>query len=953
VVHTRASIVEHAGRGVTELLGWQPHELVGRSWDRLRHPADLGADAAPDEGAAAAGAGSTTTATGRLRLRRADGTWRWVTFHARPLLDRDDRPTATTAWALHDAQAEVDAEEAASRAERRLAAILDATQDAIVIIEGDGTNAYANAALTRLLGWIPDEVRGTPFLERLHPEDVRVLATARTDLAGRPGASTSRRVRLRHRDGRFIPVEISATNLLTDESVHGLVATVRDLRAELEAQEQLAAAAARHRDLVEAIPDAVVVVEDLRIVMANEAARVLCGTDSADDLIGLSMSCFQDPEVHRRSVEYGMRFLTTGRTEGPFVAWMHRIDGTPVLVEATPARVPGSESSVLLLMRDIGERERLLAELAASEATNRFLADNSSDVLLRADDAGRIVYASSATLPILGRAASDVLGRDLVEVFHEDDREHVALAVAEAVTLAPVPPLEVRAARADGLPAVWVELTVRGVALARDPGDAAEAATAPRVGFHVTMRDVTDRREARLALAASERWLRTLLHHAPIGIFESDLRGACTYVNPTYCAIAGLERPEEAHGTGWSSHVHPDDLGAVSADLAVAMGSGTRYSAEHRFVRGDGEVVWVEVEAVPVLDDHGRPTSWLGTVGDITERRRLEHARFEATELFRSAFDNAPTGMLLTSVAESTAQPARGGGIGARRPVVLRANEAFEALLGRSGDALATVDLYAITHPDDVEETLEGRRALLAGEIERHHMELRHLHADGRWIWCSLTRSIVRDGTGAPQFMVAQLEDVTERRLAQDRAAQLASTDPLTGLANRRRFHERLEDAHERRDVDLAVVFVDLDHFKTVNDELGHDAGDELLEEVARALRSAVRPIDTVARVGGDEFAILVEGVAPEDLDRIAARLQALVDLRRLLPDGSVHRVTASIGVALRPRGTAGPPEPADLVRRADAAMYRAKVLGRARCVVDPGPPLQVPSLAGRSGPSR
>jgi len=187
----------------------------------------------------------------------------------------------------------------------------------------------------------------------------------------------------------------------------------------------------------------------------------------------------------------------------------------------------------------------------------------------------------------------------------------------------------------------------------------------------------------------------------------------------------------------------------------------------------------------------------------------------------------------------------------------------------------------------------------------------------------------VRDADGRPLQVITQSTDVTERKETEHRTYRLAVTDPLTGLPNRRHFQDRLNNTHARllrSDALIGVVFVDLDHFKVVNDELGHKAGDELLEQIARLLSDSVRPGDTVARLGGDEFAVLAEHDHENELLVMAERLRSVIDITMPLPDGSLHRVTASIGVASRlARDTA----PDELVQLADQAMYHAKNQGR------------------------
>jgi diguanylate cyclase (GGDEF)-like protein/PAS domain S-box-containing protein len=305
----------------------------------------------------------------------------------------------------------------------------------------------------------------------------------------------------------------------------------------------------------------------------------------------------------------------------------------------------------------------------------------------------------------------------------------------------------------------------------------------------------------------------------------------------------------------------------------------------------------------------------------VTERLELERARFESAELFRTAFENAPTGMVLTDVS----------GV---EPVLVQCNTQYATIVGRTLEELIGLQMTVMSHDDDVAAALEGRRALIAGEIDRHHMEIRTQRPDGSWIWCSLTRSLVRDADGQPKYSLSQVTDITEAKLAHERIERFAFTDPLTGLANRRAFLERLDAAVERCasiGASVALAFIDLDHFKTVNDRLGHDAGDELLIAVANGLTSVVRSTDVVARLGGDEFALIITNIEQAPMHALAERIGAEMHFPRALPDGGVVTVTASIGLAW----ALGDETVDEFLRRADAAMYRAKHLGRDQIVFD------------------
>lgn len=439
--------------------------------------------------------------------------------------------------------------------------------------------------------------------------------------------------------------------------------------------------------------------------------------------------------------------------------------------------------------------------------------------------------------------------------------------------------------------------------------------------FSGIARDITDAKRSEQLLADSERRMRTLVDSAPIGIFETNAWGACTYVNPAFCSITRISDPSEALGFGWGRVLHPDDAGAVGAQWAVAIKTDRPFIGQFRFVTPGGDTVWADINAVPVRGDDGTTELFLGTVTDITERLSLERAQFEASELFRTAFDDAPTGMVLTDVSSD-------------RVEVLKCNAAYAELLGYTPEAMLGLNLLDVTHPDDVGPVLEARQRLIAGEIDRDAHQLRMLRPDGRELWTSLTRSLIRDGWGRPRYVISQVTDITAEKAARERIEHYAFTDPLTGLPNRRSFLERLERAcssRRERDTRVALLFVDLDRFKTINDRLGHDAGDELLRQVAHTLQQAMRSDDTVARLGGDEFAIVVTDVGEMEMQAISDRLTRQLNFPRTMPEGDVVTVTASIGLAW-----ATADETVDeFLRRADLLMYRAKQGGRDQVAVD------------------
>ena len=230
---------------------------------------------------------------------------------------------------------------------------------------------------------------------------------------------------------------------------------------------------------------------------------------------------------------------------------------------------------------------------------------------------------------------------------------------------------------------------------------------------------------------------------------------------------------------------------------------------------------------------------------DIRDRVEREREIGEAQERFRRAFEDAPIGM---AVADLDGR-------------FLEVNQALCAITGYRADELAGMTFSAITHPDDLPADFDVMRALVAGEVSSQVDEKRYLRPDGTIVWVARSVTLVRDADGEPLHFLDQIQDITERRRFERELRHLADHDPLTGLFNRRRFEQEL-DRHvaevARYGPRGALLVLDLDHFKYVNDSLGHHAGDELILSVAALLQDRLRETDTIARLGGDEFAVLL-----------------------------------------------------------------------------------------------
>jgi diguanylate cyclase (GGDEF)-like protein/PAS domain S-box-containing protein len=400
------------------------------------------------------------------------------------------------------------------------------------------------------------------------------------------------------------------------------------------------------------------------------------------------------------------------------------------------------------------------------------------------------------------------------------------------------------------------------------------------------------------------------VEHSSENVTIVDLDGTLRYANPAFERMLGYDTEEVVGKMNVLEYVHPDDLPHVleETEKAVSAGGVATNKVEYRFRHKDGSWQWVESAGTYLLDDPHVKGVVVQT-RDITERKRTEEALRETEERFRRSFDDAAIGMALVAPDGQ----------------FLRTNRSLCDILGYPEEELLEKTFQDITYPDDLDADLDQVRRMLVGKIRTYQMEKRYLHKDGQVVWVLLSVSMVHDEEGEPLYFVSQIQDISERKVLEERLEHRAFHDSLTDLPNRQLFMDRLGQALRRtmrRHKRVAVLFMDIDKFKDVNDSLGHEVGDLLLKVVAQRLGHCLRPEDTLARFGGDEFVVLIEAVddseqAVEVAERITEEFRKPFNI-----EGRDLYVAASIGISL---GDARTHDSDGLLRDADTAMYRAK----------------------------
>ena len=421
------------------------------------------------------------------------------------------------------------------------------------------------------------------------------------------------------------------------------------------------------------------------------------------------------------------------------------------------------------------------------------------------------------------------------------------------------------------------------------------------------------------ALLAAEERYRVLVEQLPavtyVTAVDSDAR--TLYISPQVEPLLGFTPEEWLSRPGmWTELLHPADREYALEANRISNANLTPLSLEYRLLARDGRTVWVRDEAQVVFSGVGAPVRWQGVMFDITDRKTAEDELRQSQSLFRTFMDNSPTVAFM--------KDAEGRYVYVSAPM----ERLYGISLNGAGDQ-TDADIFPAEAAE--QNRANDRRVLAAGQP----IEFVETVASPDGItrqWLSL-KFPVTDPDGR-RFVGGVAIDMTERTRLESELRRLAVTDPLTGLPNRALFVDRLDRALVRTRLeweDVAVLFLDLDQFKHVNDSLGHAAGDRLLAQAADRLAGCLREQDTLARFGGDEFAFLIDGGAGQDFV-LAVADQIIGALRTpFVVDGGEAFVGGSIGIAYAAPGHA---TSGDLLREADIALYQAKAEGRNRAVV-------------------
>ncbi|GIU86602.1 MAG: hypothetical protein KatS3mg009_1117 [Acidimicrobiia bacterium] len=415
----------------------------------------------------------------------------------------------------------------------------------------------------------------------------------------------------------------------------------------------------------------------------------------------------------------------------------------------------------------------------------------------------------------------------------------------------------------------------------------------------------------------AERFLATIVGNSADVILRVALDGRVTYVSPNLEKVTGY-RPDELRSLDSVFEiVHPDDRDLASERFtALTSGAWTRDDTprvELRIRHAAGTSLWMEITGDLLVED-GVVTGVVLNARDVTDRHDQQAALEEVRRRLAEVWEHSPVGMAIVSLDGE----------------YLAVNPAHERITGHREEDVIGRHVSMIVYEDDVDALIAATLRMMEEGGTRTEVDARLHRKDGETAWGRIGISLVTDADGEPLYAIGTVEDVTERRRLEGQLAFDATHDSLTGLPERTLVLELLGQAltsARRRHTSVAVLFLDLDWFKRVNDSLGHSAGDEALRQLAARLQSVLRESDVAGRIGGDEFVVLCPDLAePGDVWHVADRVTSIFE-SPFTVEGVEVFLSASVGVSV----SDGKTDAEELLRQADAAAYRAKRRGRRR----------------------
>lgn len=791
--------------------------------------------------------------------------------------------------------------------------IVDNAPVGIATLSIDGHFMQVNQAFTEITGYERSELETMSYQQLTYNEDCAIDDFNIQQLLNNKVKSYRLEKRYIRKDDKIIWVQVTRSimrNPITKKPLY-FIAQIEDVTSRKQAEKALQESENLFRNVIDNAPVGVVTISlDGQLLKVNQAYCHITGYEK-EELENMSykkLTYAEDMTIDTANVQQ----LLEGKIHSYCLEKRYiRKDDKTIWVQVTRSLLrdstTGMPSYFIAQVEDISERKQIEKTLRQSKELFQNIVDNAPIGIATVSIDGHFIQVNSSLCKITGYNQEELTKLTYQELTYPEDLstnfakvQHLLEGKASSYQI------EKRYVRKDGK-VIWVQVTR---SLLRNQ------LTGTPLYFIAQVEDISERKTVTEKLQKSMEEIADLYANAPCGYHSLDANDFFTRINNTELNWLGYRADEIIGKMKFSDLLTPASLRIYQENASQFKEQGFLNDVEMELTRRDGSTFTILMSASGNKESGGRYVMNRSTMFNITDRKRTERALLESEERFRNIMDHAPIGMATQSLEGQ----------------FLLVNRALCEITGYKKEELEQLTFQKITYPEDLILELENTRKLIEGKNSSYHVEKRQIRKDGTISWIQVTRSILRDTTsGEPIYFILQVEDINERIINREKIYQLAYHDILTGLPNRQLLLDRLNQAiasakHHHRF--MALMFVDLDKFKHVNDTLGHDAGDKLLKEMSARLCCSVRSQDTIARTGGDEFVIILTEISsPQDAAILADKFLKIVKKPLSLQDQQLQ-ITASIGIAIYPNNGL---DAAELMKKADMAMYMSKDAGRDR----------------------
>jgi diguanylate cyclase (GGDEF)-like protein/PAS domain S-box-containing protein len=675
-----------------------------------------------------------------------------------------------------------------------------------------------------------------------------------------------------------------------------MMGMITDITETIVQRERLRESESRYRAIMTEAPNAIIIGGVEGLIAANKAAINLWNANSESDLLGKTPFDLIHPDCHA-SLRIRVDQVMNYGLPAPIAEEKAQcLDGQlkHVAVSAIPIYFSGVRH-FLATLDDLTSVKRAEALYTAT-----ILKMSEGIQLTRVAD-GSIVYANPAFEHMFGYQSGELVGKNVsvLNAPNKESPEQVAASIQETLQSKGTWQGEINNIRKDGTK-FWCHASVSEF---DDPKHG-------KVWISVHQ-DITDKKTYLDQLHRSNEQLKLAQYAAGAGVWDWDIiTGEIAWSDEMFI-LFGLDASKNKAGfESWQKVVHPEDLEGANHRISNSVEDGTLLDSEYRIIRPDGEVRWINAIGRTIFDADSNPQRSIGLCRDITSRKCLEAQMQISARVFMSAQE----GIMITDMDGN----------------IIDINEAFTQITGYTrDDVVGKTPGFLKSGHHEADFYVNVWKDIIS--IGHWVGEIWNRRKNGELFPERLSISAIRDGSSRPSHYVGIFTDITQEKMRETNLIHKAQHDPLTSLPNRSLMEDRMRQAIAlalRENKLLAVCYLDLDEFKPINDCAGHDTGDEILVEVAKRVSSTLRMGDTVARMGGDEFALLLVGL--DNIEECRATLERLMDFvsQPIKINHQIYNISASIGVTFYPQENT---DISSLLHQADQAMYQAKKAGRNR----------------------